>query len=103
MTVSERAVLMPVIENNMKQAITALGYEHVEISKLFRERYLQYGEYRRWSIEINEKGRPLFWDFAKRVGSTLGVGNNYLFTLIFTNSLLKQIDDWNLRDLLRGE
>lgn len=101
--VNERAVLMPVVEDHIKQELTTIGYDRVKLSKLFEERYAEYVKYERWSIEINQEGRPLFWDFSERISNILGNGQNYLFNLLLTTMLLKKIDDWALPRLLRGE
>ncbi len=60
---------MPVVEYHIKQELTTIGYDRVELSKLFEERYAEYVKYDRWSIEINQEGRPLFWDFSKRISN----------------------------------
>ena len=100
---SERAVMIQVIEDNMKQKLQTFGYDRVDFSQLFGERYAEYVKYRRWSIEINQEGRPLLWDFSRKIGEVFGTRNNFLFNLVLTNLLLKRISDWDLRRLLRGE
>jgi hypothetical protein len=103
LTVNERAVLLPIVEDHIKQELITIGYNGVELSELLEERYTEYSEYNRWSIEINQGGRPLFWDFSKRISDILGNGKNYLFNLLLTTMLLKKIHDWDLPRLLRGE
>jgi hypothetical protein len=101
--VSERAVMIQVIEDNMKHKLQTFGYDRVDFSQLFGERYAEYVKYHRWSIEINQAGRPLLWDFSRKIGEVLGTRNNFLFNLVLTNLLLRRISDWDLRRLLRGE
>ncbi len=57
---NERAVLMPVVEGHIRQGLKNVGYDQVDFSALLRERHAVYVNYKRWSIEINQEGRPLF-------------------------------------------
>jgi hypothetical protein len=98
----EQAVLMPAVAARIKEQLGILGYDSGDFTKLLLQRHNEYGNYKRWSIEVTQGGRPLFWDFATRVSDSLGVGENYLFNLLLTTMLLRKIDDWNLPRLLRG-
>jgi hypothetical protein len=98
----EQAILMPDVTARIKGQLGILGYDSEDFIKLLLQRHSEYGNYKRWSIEIKQSGRPLFWDFATRVSDILGVGKNYHFNLLLTTMILRKIDDWNLTRLLRG-
>ncbi len=93
---------MPAVAARIKEQLGILGYDSDDFIQLVLQRHGEYANYKRWSIEITQSGRPLFWDFATRISDILGVGKNYLFNLLLTVLLLKKINRWNLPRLVRG-
>jgi len=97
----ERDPFMDALEAGVARALQDKGMAQDTLGELLSRRYEEYAHYLKWLPDEGESASgTLFWEFSKKIATTLNVGPDPVFNLNLTNGLLQAILSWKLNELL---
>lgn len=99
----ERNIFTQQLQESVTCVLADSGTDPADFVELLEKRLTEYDQYKSWVPARDESAKgTLLWEFAKNLATTVNLGKNALFNVALGNLLLRNVERWQLQELLHG-